>query len=258
MVLVLYLEVIIFLMGAAVGSFLNVCIRRIPAGESLVLPPSHCPQCSNPIRFYDNIPIISYLFLRGKCRDCGLRISPQYPVVELLTALAALFLFWKFGLTLQLLASFIFTSVLIIITFIDLELQIIPDILTLPGIPIFLLLAVFIMKVPLLDSFLGILIGGGILYAIALGYELIAKREGMGGGDIKLLAMLGAFCGWKSLFFILFVSSLTGALIGITVMLLKGRDMKYAIPFGPFLSLGALIYLFWGTDLLRIAFRVLY
>ncbi len=246
-----YLEVIIFLTGAAIGSFLNVCIRRIPAGESLALPPSHCPQCLRPIRFYDNIPLLSYLVLRGKCRDCGQRISPQYPAVELLTALMALFLFWKFGLALSFLAAFVFACFLIIITFIDLVHQIIPDVLTLPGIPLFLLLSVFVMEVPLRDAALGILIGGGILYAIAFGYELIAKREGMGGGDIKLLAMLGAFCGWKSLFFILFVSSFLGALVGITVMLLKGKDMKYAIPFGPFLSLGALLYLFFGEGFVR-------
>ena len=250
----LFLEIIIALMGAAIGSFLNVCISRIPVGASLVLPPSHCPKCLHPIRFYDNIPLVSYLILRGKCRDCRAWISFQYPLVELGTALLALLLFWKFGLTLKLLAAFLFACVLIIITFIDLEHFIIPDVLTLPGIPVFLLLAVFVMEVSLLDAILGILIGGGILYAIAWGYELLAKREGMGGGDIKLLAMLGAFCGWKSLFFILFVSSLLGTLVGITVMLIKGKDLKYAVPFGPFLSLAALGYLFWGEGLLWLLF----
>jgi len=250
----IYLEIIIFLIGAAIGSFLNVCIRRIPAGESLVLPASHCPQCLHPIRIYDNIPIISYLILRGKCRNCGARISLQYPLVELLTAILALLLFWKFGLSLKFLLTFIFAGVLVVITFIDLEHQIIPDVLTLPGIPLFLLAAVLGMGVPLLDAALGLLFGGGILYAIAFGYQLIAKREGMGGGDIKLLAMLGAFCGWKSLFFILLVSSFLGALVGITVMLIKGKDMKYAVPFGPFLSIAALAYLFWGSEFMRLFF----
>ena len=250
----LYLQIIIALMGAAIGSFLNVCISRIPAGESLALPPSHCPKCQHAIRIYDNIPLASYLLLRGRCRDCRARISWQYPVVELLTALLALFLFWKFGLTLKFLSTCLFAGVLIVITFIDLEHWIIPDVLTLPGIPLFLLLAVFVMEVPLLDAILGVLIGGGLLYAIAWGYELLAKREGMGGGDIKLLAMLGAFGGWKSLFFILFVSSFLGALVGITMMLLKGKDLKYAIPFGPFLSLAALSYLFWGECLHRMLF----
>ena len=245
----IYLEIIITLMGAAIGSFLNVCIRRLPAGESLVLPASHCPKCNNPIRFYDNIPVISYLLLQGKCRHCREGISFQYPLVELLAALMALLLFWKFGLTLKLLISFIFTCSLIVITFVDLEHQIIPDIITLPGIPIFFLMAVFIMGVPWLDALLGMLIGGGILYAIAFGYELIRKAEGMGGGDIKLLAMLGAFCGWQSLFFILFVSSFLGAIVGLTVILVKGKDMKYAVPFGPFLSLAAIAYIFWETIL---------
>jgi leader peptidase (prepilin peptidase)/N-methyltransferase len=242
------------LIGAAIGSFLNVCILRLPAGESLVLPASHCPKCNNPIKLYDNIPIISYLALRGKCRNCQVVISLQYPLVELLTAIMALLLFWKFGLSLKLLCAFIFTCSLIVITFIDLKHQIIPDVITLPGIPVCFLMAVFAMGIPWLEAALGLLIGGGILYAIALGYELIRKAEGMGGGDIKLLAMLGAFLGWKSLFFILFISSFLGAIVGITVMLVKGRDMKYAVPFGPFLSAGAIAYLFCGDYFVRMMF----
>jgi len=250
----IFMEIIITLLGAVVGSFLNVCIRRIPAGESLVFPASHCPKCNHSIRFYDNIPIISYLALRGRCRNCREGISLQYPLVELLTAIMALLLFWKFGLTLKFLFSFLFACILIIITFIDLEHQIIPDVLTLPGIPVFFLAAVLAMGVSPLEAVLGVLIGGGILYAIAFGYELITKREGMGGGDIKLLAMLGAFFGWKSLFFILLVSSFLGAIVGISVMLIKGKDMKYAVPFGPFLSLAALACIFWGDEFIRLLF----
>ena len=247
----IYLEIIIALMGAAIGSFLNVCIRRLPAGESLVLPASHCPKCNYSLKFYDNIPILSYLWLRGKCRQCREGISLQYPLVELLTALMALLLFWKFGLSLKLLFSFIVTCSLIVIAFIDLEHQIIPDVITLPGIPLCFLMAVFGMGVSWWDAALGLLIGGGTLYAIALGYELIRKAEGMGGGDIKLLAMLGAFFGWKSLFFIIFVSSFLGAIVGLMVILIKGKDMKYAVPFGPFLSLAALAYIFWGGNFMR-------
>jgi leader peptidase (prepilin peptidase)/N-methyltransferase len=247
----IYLEIMIALIGAAIGSFLNVCIRRIPAGESLVLPASHCPKCNNPIRLYDNIPIISYLLLQGKCRHCREKISLQYPLVELLTAIMALLLFWKFGLNLKLLCSFLFTCSLIVIAFVDLEHQIIPDVITLPGIPICFLMAVFAMGISWWDAALGLLIGGGILYVIALAYELIRKAEGMGGGDIKLLAMLGAFFGWKSLFFILFVSSFLGAIVGLTVILSKGKDMKYAVPFGPFLSLAAIAYIFWGDNFIR-------
>jgi len=250
----IFMEIIITLLGAVVGSFLNVCIRRIPAGESLVFPASHCPKCNHSIRFYDNIPIISFLLLRGRCRNCRESISLQYPLVELLTAIMALLLFWKFGLTLKFLFSFLFACILIIITFIDLEHQIIPDVLTLPGIPVFFLAAVLAMGVSPLEAVLGVLIGGGILYAIAFGYELITKREGMGGGDIKLLAMLGAFFGWKSLFFILLVSSFLGAIVGISVILIKGKDMRYAVPFGPFLSLAALAYIFWGDEFIRLLF----
>jgi len=174
--------------------------------------------------------------------------------VPFIAPIIALFLFWKFGLTLKFLFSFIFACTLTVITFVDFGHQIIPDVVTLPGIPFFFLAAVLAMDVPWLEAALGILIGGGILYAIAFGYELIAKREGMGGGDIKLLAMLGAFFGWKSLFFILLISSLTGAVVGIAVMLIKGKDMKYAIPFGPFLSLAAFAYIFWGDEFIRLLF----
>jgi len=235
-----------FILGAVVGSFLNVCIWRIPEGLSIVKPASHCPDCGHPIRFYDNIPLISYLILRGRCRACGGRISLRYPFVEGLTALMALFLFWKFGLTLKFLAAFIFVSALILITFIDIDYQIIPDVISLPGIPICFLMAVFIMNLSFMDALLGLLIGGGSLYLVAVLYELATKREGMGGGDIKLLALMGAFLGWKSLLFILLVSSLVGAVVGISIMLARGGDMKYAVPFGPFLSLAAVAYLFVG------------
>lgn len=242
--------------GAAVGSFLNVLIWRIPRGGSIISPPSHCPTCNHPIRFYDNIPIVSYVLLRGKCRDCRANISPRYPAVELLTALMSVLLFWKFGISLKYLFSFIFTAALIVITFIDLDHQIIPDVITLPGIPFFFLTAVFVMNLSVMDSLLGILIGGGSLYLIALIYELLTRREGMGGGDIKLMAFLGAFLGWKSLFYILFVSSLSGAVIGITLMILRGKDMKYAVPFGPFLAFAAVSYLFIGHDLTRFVFSL--
>jgi leader peptidase (prepilin peptidase) / N-methyltransferase len=249
-----FFDVFFTVAGAAVGSFLNVLICRIPEGKSIVYPSSHCPKCSHPIRFYDNIPIISYLVLRGRCRDCREKISLRYPLVEVLTALMSFLLFWKFGLSTKYLFSFIFTAALIVITFIDLDLQIIPDVITLPGIPLFFLAAVFFMDVKVMEALLGILIGGGCLFAIAFLYELITKREGMGGGDIKLLAMMGAFLGWKSLFFILFASSLLGAVVGISTMIAKGKDMKYAVPFGPFLSAAAVAYLFVGVDVMEYFF----
>lgn len=240
-----------FIFGAAVGSFLNVCIFRLPEHKSIIKPSSQCPNCQHAIRYGDNIPIISYFLLRGKCRDCGNKISFRYPLVEFITAMMTLLLFLKFGLSLNFFIFFIFTAVLIVITFIDWDHQIIPDILTLPGIPIFFLAAVFIVKIPWTEVLLGLLIGGGVLFIIAFVYELITKREGMGGGDIKLLAMIGGFLGWKSLIFILLFSSLSGAVIGVAAMIIKKQDTKYAIPFGPFLSAAAVAYIFWGADFMR-------
>lgn len=245
------LNIFAFIFGAAIGSFLNVCIFRIPAKESIVKPSSQCPSCHQPIRFYDNIPIISFIILKARCRDCGEKISWRYPLVELITAIFSLLLFIKFGLTLNFFVFFLFTAVLIVITFIDLDHQIIPDILSLPGIPIFFLAAIFIVKVPWHEALIGLLIGGGVLFAIAFVYEFITKREGMGGGDIKLLAMIGGFFGWKSLIFILLFSSLAGLLIGLTAMIVKKKDMKYAVPFGPFLSAAAVAYIFFGDAFMR-------
>jgi leader peptidase (prepilin peptidase)/N-methyltransferase len=251
-----WLTVILTLAGAAVGSFLNVCILRIPEGLSIVSPPSRCPHCGAAIRFYDNIPVLSYLLLRGKCRDCRGRISLRYPFVEGLTAAATLLLFVKFGLTPAFFAVFVFACTLIVITFIDLDHQIIPHTITLSGIPLFSLLGVFGMGLPFADSFLGIMIGAGTLYFVAVYYEALTGREGMGGGDVNLFAMLGAFLGWKALLPILLGSSLLGAAVGLTVMAIKGKDMKYAIPFGPFLCSAAFLYLFFGNDLLRLIFSL--
>jgi leader peptidase (prepilin peptidase) / N-methyltransferase len=247
-----------FIFGAAIGSFLNVCIFRLPEKKSIVKPSSQCPACHYPIRFYDNIPIISYFVLRGRCRNCQVRISWRYPLVEFITAMFSLLLFLKFGLSLNFLVFFIFTAVLIVITFIDLDHQIIPDILTLPGIPIFCLAAVFLVNVPWKEALVGLLIGGGVLFAIAFIYELITKREGMGGGDIKLLAMIGGFLGWKSLIFVLLFSSFSGAVVGIAAMMINKQDMKYAVPFGPFLSAAAVAHIFWGDAFMRILFMDYY
>ena len=250
----LFLSVFSWVVGACIGSFLNVCIWRIPLEKSIVFPSSHCPSCAHPIRHRDNIPILSYLLLRGKCRDCGAKISAQYPVVEAITASISLALFLKYGPSLAYLAAFAFACALVVVTFIDLEHQIIPDVITLPGIPIGLALGVLVMGVPFLDGVLGLLIGGGFLYLIALGYELLAKREGMGGGDIKLLAMMGAFLGWKSLFFIVFVSSFLGAVIGLAFLLIQRKGLRIAIPYGPFLSAAAVAYLFWGEAFMAVFF----
>jgi leader peptidase (prepilin peptidase) / N-methyltransferase len=248
----MWLAVIFTVAGAAVGSFLNVCIGRIPEGLSIVSPPSRCPQCGHPIRFYDNIPIIGFLLLQGKCRDCRGKISFRYPLIELLTALFAWLLFRRFGLTPAYAVVFLFVCALIVISFIDLDHQIIPHVITLTGIPLFAVLAVLYMGLPAVDAFLGVMIGAGILYFVAVYYEAVTGREGMGGGDVNLLAMLGAFLGWKSLLFILLASSLLGAVVGLAFILFKGKDMKYAVPFGPFLCLAAVVYLFFGDDLMAL------
>jgi leader peptidase (prepilin peptidase) / N-methyltransferase len=245
------LVLISILFGALIGSFLNVCISRIPRGESIVTPGSHCPECKNPIKFYDNIPLISYLVLQGRCRHCHKPISSQYPVVEGLTACLSLFVFAKFGPSLSYLFYFAFVAALIVMTVIDLHHQIIPDVISLPGIVVGILGSLVIPKIEFLDSILGTLIGGGSLFLVATLYQWVFKREGMGGGDVKLLAMIGAFLGWQSVILTILLSSLVGSLAGVAVMLAKGKDFRYAIPFGPFLSLGAAISLFVGQPLIQ-------
>jgi leader peptidase (prepilin peptidase)/N-methyltransferase len=245
------LSIISIILGAMIGSFLNVCIYRLPKEESIIWPRSHCPACKKTIRFYDNIPLISYLLLRGRCRYCKGPISIQYPLVEGVTALSSLFLFMKFGPSLSYLFYFAFVAALIAITVIDLHHQIIPDGISLPGIGVGLLASLVIPQITFFNSLMGILLGGGSLFLVATLYEWIFKREGMGGGDVKLLAMVGAFLGWKPVIVTILLSSLIGSITGILIMILKGKDFKYAIPFGPFLSLGAVIALFYGENLIR-------
>ena len=245
-----------FLLGAITGSFLNVCIYRLPREKSIVLPGSFCTFCETPIKFYDNIPIISYIYLKGKCRNCGTKFSIIYPAVELLTALFFALLYVFIGLSFELPVMFLFVSILIVISFIDLEFQIIPDVLSLGGIVAGFLLSFIRPDFRVLDSVYGIVTGGGILFVIAYGYQLLRKVEGMGGGDIKLLGMIGAFCGIKGVIFSLMSGSLIGTIIGIPLMLIKKKDTKYAIPFGPFLSLGALIFVFFGDRIIYEFIRV--
>jgi len=239
-----------FILGAVVGSFLNVCIYRIPAGKSIVSPPSACPHCGQHIRWFQNIPILSYLFLGGKCASCRTVISLRYPAIEALTGLLFALVLYNFSFSTATPVYWMFVAALIVITFIDLDHQIIPDVISLPGIIVGFICSFFIPWLSWLDSLLGIVIGGGILLTIAWIYEKVAKREGMGGGDIKLLGMLGAFLGWKAVLPIIFIASLIGSLIGIPLMLLQKRDTKLAIPFGPFLAFAATVYLFWGHDLI--------
>ena len=246
-----FLIIIMALLGSVVGSFLNVCIVRIPSGESVVFPGSHCPECRNPIPFYHNIPVFSYLILRGRCKYCGVKISPQYLLTEILTPMIMILLFLRFGLSLVFVMASFFSCALIVITFIDLKHKIIPDIISLPGIAICFASSFIVPWATPVDSIVGILVGGGVLWFFAAGYKLLAKKDGMGGGDIKLLAMIGAFLGWKGVLLSLMIGSCAGSFVGIFLMLLKGRDLKYAVPFGPFLSMGALCALLYGGELIR-------
>ncbi|MDD2365214.1 MAG: prepilin peptidase [Desulfuromonadaceae bacterium] len=239
------------LFGMVIGSFLNVCISRMPKNESIVSPPSHCPVCFYKICWFDNIPLLSYILLRGKCRGCGTHISLQYPLVELTNGLLTLFLYLRFGPTLAFAALFVFCSSMVVITFIDIEHQIIPDEISLPGIVIGFVLSFFLTGHDWLNSLLGILLGGGTLYLVAWSYYRFTGKDGMGGGDIKLLAMMGAFLGWKAVIFIIFASSLFGSVVGVSIMLLQKKDGKLAIPFGPYLAFGAILYIFYGGPLIR-------
>ncbi len=239
-----------FIFGAMIGSFLNVCVHRIPLGISIVHPPSRCPSCGQSIPFYYNIPVLGYLMLMGRCARCGVRISPVYPAVEASTGLFAVFLFLRFGLSVELFVYFAFVSALIVITFIDLEHQIIPDVISIPGIPLGFAASFFLVSPGVANSALGIVLGGGVLLGIAAGYYFITGAEGMGGGDIKLLAMIGAFMGWKGVVVTLLCGSLSGAVIGVAVMAATGRKGRARIPFGPFLALGAVVYLFFGAALI--------
>ena len=239
-----------FTLGTIVGSFLNVCIHRIPQGKSIVAPSSHCPCCQTPIRFYDNIPLASFIILRGRCRGCQTPISFRYPLVEFLMGLFSLILLLRYGISTLYVIYLAFFASLMLVSFIDLPHRIIPDVISLPGIVIGLVISLLHPQMSIKDSLIGVLLGGGSLYVVASVYHMVTKREGMGGGDVKLLAMIGAFIGWKGVLFTILCSSFIGSVVGVTLMLWSSADSKYAVPFGPFLSLGAIIYVLWGEALI--------
>lgn len=239
----LYLFTLLF--GLLVGSFLNVCIYRIPRGESIVFPGSHCPHCNHAIQPWENIPVLSFLGLQGKCRYCQTPISWRYPGVELLTAAFFVLFVHQYAVSFEAFWYLILTCALIVISFIDLDHQIIPDKLSLPGIVVGFI-ASFFLPLSWYDSLLGILAGGGIILVVGYVGKWVFKKEAMGGGDVKLMAMIGAFLGWKLVLLTLFFASLVGAIVGIVFKLVTGKDY---IPFGPFLSAGALLALFFGEKL---------
>ena len=243
----------VFMIGLVIGSFSNVCIYRLPRNESVIFPASHCPSCNQSIKWYDNIPLLSYLILKGKCRFCQNKISSQYPLVEFLTGYIYLVLFLLYGLQLKTFVYMLFCSALIIITFIDLKEQIIPDVISLPFIAFGFLFSFFLKDISPIDSLLGILSGGGSLLLVAVAGSYLFKKEAMGGGDIKLAAMVGAFLGWQLTLLALFLGFFFGAISGV-IILIKNKEkgeQSDAVPFGPFIALGTVIALFFGQAILK-------
>ncbi len=238
-----------FIIGACLGSFANVIIYRYPSGESIVRPRSRCSSCKQPVAWYDNLPIFAWLLLRGKCRNCQASFSIRYPLVELLMAGLFLGLFLKLGWSWTLLECLIFAFALVVSSFIDFDHMILPDVFTLSGIVIGLIGAAFNPEREFLPAILGVILGGGFLYAIAVIYSAVRKQEGMGGGDIKLIAWIGAVLGWTSVPFVIISSSLIGSVVGLIIMTKTKGGMSQAIPFGPYLALGALLYIFCGQEL---------
>lgn len=227
-------------LGLSVGSFLNVCIHRLPRGASVVRPPSACPGCGYRLRWYDNLPVLSYLWLRGRCRQCGAGISLRYPVIEVVTMLVFLLHLYVFGWTVLMGVRLVFACAMIVLFAIDLEHQLLPNAITLPGIVAGL--AVSLVVPPgVRDALLGAILGGGVLWLIGEAYYRYAGQEGMGGGDVKMLAMIGAFLGWKLVLVTLVLSSFAGSLIGMLVIALRRGGMKHALPYGTFLAIGAVV-----------------
>lgn len=237
---------VFFIFGCLWGSFANVVIHRWPLQESFVRGRSRCPKCRNRIAWWDNVPVFSYIFLRGKCRTCGGPISFRYPLVEL--TMGALFacVFYQFGWSWLTLEYLIFVFGLVTVSFIDLDHMLLPDIFTLSGLVIGLIGAALNPERSFLSAFVGALVGGGILWAVAVLYFALRKEEGMGGGDIKLLAWIGALLGVSSLPVVLLFASLWGSFFGVAFMVFRQSNLRTAIPFGPYLALGALFYLFFG------------
>jgi leader peptidase (prepilin peptidase) / N-methyltransferase len=261
-----------FAFGLIIGSFLNVCILRLPEGKSIVLPASACPKCGAKIRPYDNIPVLSWLILRGKCRSCRAPISPMYPLVEFLTGLLFLCCYLVFGLTIEALKWAIFAALLIVLVFTDFRERILPDVINFVGFGLGLLLSLFTPSqdgtamwlsgrwfdfappapiLSLVDALLGAALGAGVLWLIAEGYFRLRGKEGMGFGDVKMMLMAGAFLGWKRTLLTLLAGSLIGSILGIAFILARRKDSEYELPFGSFLGMAAMLVVFFGNPVVH-------
>lgn len=250
-----------FVYGTILGSFFNVLIYRLPEGRSIISPGSQCPNCKRPVAALENIPILSWIFLRGKCAGCGLKISIQYPIIELLTGLFSLLIWYILlnpfivsdkGVYLYITESFMLLTLLILIpiSIIDIRHYIIPDSITIGGLVISLLISFIPMYLSPLESFIGMLVGGGILYGIGIIGELFLKKESMGGGDIKLMAFIGALWGWKVATTAIVLGAFCGAFIGLILILFKRSNKENMLPFGPFLAIGVILAAFWGDQII--------
>jgi leader peptidase (prepilin peptidase) / N-methyltransferase len=260
--------VFVFLFGLIIGSFLNVCILRIPTGKSIVMPASACPKCGTAIRAYDNIPVVSYLILRGKCRGCKTTISAMYPLVEFLTGLLFFACYYAFGLSVETLKWAAFSAIMIVLVFTDLRERILPDVVNFTGFAFGLIFSLLVAPtdgsalwianhifqfpppqpvLSLVDALLGAALGGGLLWLVSEAYFKLRGREGMGLGDVKMMLMAGAFLGAKRTLLTIMVGSILGSVIGIAVILARRKDAGYELPFGTFLGAGALLVVFFGT-----------
>jgi leader peptidase (prepilin peptidase)/N-methyltransferase len=235
--------------GAIFGSFLNVCIHRLPRETSIVWPASACPGCRRELSWYENIPVLSYAALGGRCRSCRMRISPRYPIVEALTAVMFAAAYWYYGPSLLLVSRLVFGCALLVLFAIDLEHHLLPNVITLPGIIVGFAFSLF-TEPGWPSSLIGMILGGGVLYAIAEGYYRLRHEEGLGMGDVKMLAMIGAFLGWKLMLMTLMLGSVAGSAVGLLIIALRRGDMKYALPFGTFLAMGAALAATVGPGLL--------
>lgn len=245
------IQILIAVLGLTIGSFLNVLIYRLPRKIPLIAGRSRCPGCDTRIKWYQNIPLISYLFLAGKCANCKKRISVRYPLVEALNALSYLYFYWQFGLTYEFAVFSFLLTMLLVIFFIDLDFQIIPDVITLPGILFGLALSFLPGGIGIYSALIGLLVGGGSLFLIAILGDWLFKKESMGGGDIKMAAMLGAFLGWEKILLIFISSSVIGLVVSIIIMCFSAKLRKERmIPFGPFLAIAAVLAISYGDQII--------
>ena len=244
------MELGVFVFGTIIGSFLTVCIYRLPREQSIVAPRSACPECGRNIRWYDNVPVLSFILLGGRCRNCRSSIPYRYPIVELVNGVGYVAILWGFGWGWPALAYGIFFSALLIIAWIDWDYLIIPDAITLPGIIFGVLSSLWILPVGFVNSLLGVIVGGGVLLAMAWISPFLFGKEGLGGGDIKLLAMVGAFLGWQLALATLMIASILGALVGLGLMAVGAMKRGQYMPFGPYLALGAVISLLFGPEIM--------